>query len=108
MSLFTLPVSTMRTTSIVSGVVTRRPAVNVLSRPSRSRCSLICGPPPCTTTGRSPAYRRKMRSWAKASRNGSSVIALPPYLITTIRSWNRISHGSASIRVAAFSAAPWA
>ena len=23
--------------------------------PSRSSCALICGPPPCTTTGRSPA-----------------------------------------------------
>ena len=55
MSLLTLPVSTIRTTSMVSGVVTRRPAVNVDSRPSRSRCSVICGPPPCTTTGRSPA-----------------------------------------------------
>ena len=45
-STFTWPVSTMRTTSMVSGVVTRRPAVNVLSSPSRARCAEICGPPP--------------------------------------------------------------
>ena len=55
MSLLTLPDRTIRTTSITSGVVTRSPAVNADSTPSRSRCSVICGPPPCTTTGRSPA-----------------------------------------------------
>ena len=54
-SLFTLPDRTIRTISMVSGVVTRSPAVNVDSTPSRSSCSVICGPPPCTTTGRSPA-----------------------------------------------------
>ena len=52
-----------------------------------------------------PGVPRETRFWAKAARSGSSVMALPPYLITTIRSSNRISHGSASIRVAAFSAA---
>ena len=54
-SRLTWPVSTILTTSIISGVVTRSPAVNVLATPSRSRCAEICGPPPCTTTGRSPA-----------------------------------------------------
>ena len=54
-SRFTCPVSTIRTTSMASGVVTRSPARNVLSMPSRSSWALICGPPPCTTTGRSPA-----------------------------------------------------
>ena len=33
MSLLTLPLSTMRTTSMVSSVVTRRPAVNIDSMP---------------------------------------------------------------------------
>ena len=45
----------MRTTSIVSCVVTRRPPRNSLSMPSRSSIAVICGPPPCTTTGRTPA-----------------------------------------------------
>ena len=55
MSLLTLPDRTIRTTSMASGVVTRSPAVNADSTPSRSSCSVICGPPPWTTTGRSPA-----------------------------------------------------
>ena len=55
MSLLTVPDRTMRTTSMASGVVTRSPAVNEDSTPSRSSIALICGPPPCTTTGRSPA-----------------------------------------------------
>src|SRR6266700_4602686 len=100
-SLFTWPVSTMRTTSMVSGVVTRSPAVNVLGTPSRSRWAEICGPPPCTTTGLSPAYRRNTTSWANPARSASSVIAWPPYLITTVLPWKRSSHGSASIRTAA-------
>ena len=55
MSLFTVPESTILTTSMASGVVTRSPALNADSIPSRSSCAVICGPPPCTTTGRSPA-----------------------------------------------------
>src|SRR5262249_14671638 len=62
-SRLTWPVSTMRTTSMVSGVVTRSPAVNVLSRPSRARCAEICGPPPCTQGGRRPRDRRKRPVW---------------------------------------------
>ena len=92
---------------MVSGVVTRRPARNVDCMPSRSSCALICGPPPCTTTGRRPAYRRNTTSCANARRRSSSVIALPPYFSTTIWPWNRSSHGSASISVAAFSRAPF-
>ena len=44
----------MRTTSIASGVVTRRPPLNSDSMPSRPSMSVICGPPPCTTTGLRP------------------------------------------------------
>ena len=51
--------------------------------PSRSSCAVICGPPPCTTTGRSPAYRRNTTSSANASCSAGSVIALPPYFTTT-------------------------
>src|SRR5690606_19367606 len=101
----TCPTSTIRTTSIVSGVVTRRPPRNSAGRPSRSSIAVICGPPPCTTTGRMPARRRNTMSWAKACLSPSSTMALPPYLTTTIRSWNRCSQGSASARTAAFSPA---
>ena len=50
----TCPTSTIRTTSIASGVVTRRPPRNSLSMPSRPSIAEICGPPPCTTTGLRP------------------------------------------------------
>ena len=69
---------------MASGVVTRSPARKVVSMPSRSSWALIWGPPPCTTTGSSPAYRRNTTSCANASRSASSVIAWPPYLITTV------------------------
>ena len=40
-------------------------------------------------------------SSAKAGLSSSSTIALPPYLTTTVRPWNRSSHGSASTSVPA-------
>src|SRR5918999_5841448 len=44
-------------------------------------------------------------SWAKACFSSSSTMALPPYLTTTILSWNRCSQGRASARTPAFSPA---
>ena len=78
-----LPVSTIRTTSMASGVVTRRPPRNSDSMPSRSSIALICGPPPCTTTGRRPTWRRNTMSCANARLRSSSIMALPPYFTTT-------------------------
>src|SRR5690349_7400957 len=46
-----------------------------------------------------------MTSSANAACSSGLVIALPPYLTTTILSWKRDSHGSASTSVAAFSSA---
>src|ERR1700733_9338440 len=100
------PVRTILTTSMASGVVILSPAANVLSMPSFPRCSLICGPPPCTTTGRRPAYRRNTTSCANAKHSSLSVMACPPNLITTVSPWKRSSHGSASISVAALASAP--
>ena len=87
---------------MASGVVTRSPPRNSLAMPSRSSIALICGPPPCTTTGRARRSRRKTMSWAKAALSASSTIALPPYLTTTVAPWNRSSQGSASASTAAF------
>ena len=101
----TWPVSTIRTTSMTSGVVTRRPPLNSLSRPTRSSIALICGPPPCTTTGRRPAYRRKATSSAKAALRASSTMALPPYFTTTREPRKRSSQGRASTSVDALPAA---
>ena len=53
----TFPTSTMRAMSTVSASVTRSPSRNSGTLPSRSIRSLICGPPPCTTTGRMPTAR---------------------------------------------------
>jgi hypothetical protein len=79
--------------------------LNSLSMPSRSSIAEICGPPPCTTTGRSPAYRRKTMSSANACLSWSSTMALPPYLITTVLPWNSSSQGSASVSTAALASA---
>ena len=64
--------------------------------------ALICGPPPCTTTGWMPQLRRNAMSAANARRSVSSVIALPPYLITTILPCNCLSQGNASASTWAF------
>ena len=71
----------MRTMSTVSASVTRRPSTKVDSLPSRAMSSVICGPPPWTTTGFMPTRRMRTTSWANSSR---SLMALPPYLTTTV------------------------
>ena len=43
-----------------------QPVAELAGQPEPAEHRAICGPPPCTTTGRSPAYRRKAMSWAKA------------------------------------------
>src|SRR5215210_5781883 len=54
------------------------------------------GPPPWTTIGFMPTYLRSTTSRAKSSTSAGSVIAAPPYLITTVRPWNSRMYGSAS------------
>ena len=44
-------------------------------------------------------------SWAKARCSCGLLIALPPYLTTTILPWNRSSQGSASTSTAALPSA---
>src|SRR5215217_5369214 len=56
----------------------------------------MSGPPPCTTTGFIPTYLRSTMSRAKSSTSPGSVIAAPPYLMTTVRPWNSRMYGSAS------------
>ncbi len=97
----TCPTSTMRTTSMASGEVTRSPPLNSDVMPSRPSIDEICGPPPCTTTGFRPHLRRNTMSSAKARLRSSLIIALPPYLTTITLPTYRSSHGSASIRVSA-------
>ena len=80
----TWPTRTIRTTSMASGLVTRRPPRNSETMPSRSSIAEICGPPPCTTTGCTPQRFMNTMSWAKACLSSSSTMALPPYLITTV------------------------
>ena len=83
-SRLTLPTSAMRTMSTLSASVTRSPSTNSGSLPSRRMRSVICGPPPCTTTGFMPTSRMSTTSWANRSASAGSSIAWPPYLITTV------------------------
>ena len=86
---------------MASGVVTRSPPRNSDSMPRRASIREICGPPPWTTTGLKPAYRRKAMSSAKACFSSSSIMALPPYFTTTTFPWYSISQGRAPARVRA-------
>ena len=104
----TWPFSTIRAISTVLASVTRRPSTNVVSMPRRAISSEICGPPPCTTTGRMPTSRISTMSSANdASASWSEVpaSALPPYFTTTVLPAKRRMYGRASTSVAAFKAA---
>ena len=52
--LLTVPASTISTTSTMAASVTRNPSTKVDWMASRFSMALICGPPPCTTTGFTP------------------------------------------------------
>jgi hypothetical protein len=69
--------------------VTRMPCRNSLWIPIVFSRSPICGPPPCTTTGFMPTSFSMTTSRAKPALRCASVIALPPYLTTMVRSWKR-------------------
>ena len=80
----------------VSASVTRRPSRNSGTLPSRSMRSLICGPPPCTTTGRMPDRAHQhdvLGEQVSAGLGLPSVHALPPYLTTTVLPQNRRMYG---------------
>ena len=78
------PASTIWTISAVFASVTRRPSTNSLALPTRLSIRLISGPPPCTSTGLTPTSDSSTTSRMTACFSASSVMALPPYLITTI------------------------
>ena len=83
-SLLTGPPSTISTMSMVSRSVTRMPWTNTPSLPTRFSRSLICGPPPCTITGFMPTSLSSTTSLANPCFRCSSVMALPPYLMTMV------------------------
>src|SRR4051794_18977432 len=58
----------------------------------------MSGPPPWTTIGFRPTYLSSTTSRAKSSRSAGSVIAAPPYLITTVWRWTPRLSGGASRR----------
>ena len=98
----TWAVSTSRTTARASAEVTRSPPRNSLGIPRAVSSAVIWGPPPCTTTGRTPTWRKKTISSAKACLSSSLTMALPPNFTTMVLPWNRCSHGSDSMRADAF------
>src|SRR5680860_1332512 len=83
-SLLTEPASTISTTSTVSRSVTRKPPLNSDLILSRSSSLPICGPPPCTTTGFTPACLSRTMSRAKSRASSGSPMACPPYFTTTV------------------------
>ena len=100
--LFTVPPSTISTTSIAGGDVTRSPSFRSVGIFSISSMRSICGPPPWTTTGRIPTYWSRTMSSANDAIRASSFIAAPPYFTTTVFPVNSRMYGSASISVSAF------
>src|SRR5437868_1610177 len=81
-SVFTEPVSTISTTFRSEALVTRWPSTNSAFPPSFSNVRVISGPPPWTTTGRSPTVRSRRMSSQNDRFSESFTIAAPPYLIT--------------------------
>ena len=81
-SVFTEPVSTISTTFTSEALVTRCPSTNSAFPPSFSSVRVISGPPPWTTTGRSPTDRSRRMSSQNVRFSESFTIAAPPYLIT--------------------------
>src|SRR5436190_9000581 len=61
---------------------------------------VISGPPPWTIAGVMPTYLSSTTSRANSSWSSGSVIAAPPYLMTTVLPWNWRMYGRASSRVA--------
>mmetsp|Transcript_122560 Transcript_122560/g.341580 ORF Transcript_122560/g.341580 Transcript_122560/m.341580 type:complete len:299 (+) Transcript_122560:107-1003(+) len=102
MVLFTLPIKTIATTSMVAASVTRKPPTNFGSMPTLASQELISGPPPCTSTGLRPRVRR--RAMSRIVRSGEVTIAAPPYLITTTAPAKRASPGKLSASARARSA----
>ena len=69
---------------MVAWSVTRRPPTKWLSTPTFFSISLMAGPPPWTSTTRTPSRVRVTRSFMTAFFKSSLIIALPPYLMTIV------------------------
>ena len=82
--LLTVPASTISTTSTIAASVTRSPSMKVDWIASRFSIALICGPPPCTTTGLMPTCFSSAMSLPNRCARCSSPIAWPPYFTTTV------------------------
>lgn len=81
--LLMLPHSTISATSIVALSVTRSPPTNSLLISSFFSIALIWGPPPWTTTSRTPSDCISAQSAANDFDSSGSVMACPPYFTTT-------------------------
>mmetsp|Transcript_14084 Transcript_14084/g.44420 ORF Transcript_14084/g.44420 Transcript_14084/m.44420 type:complete len:277 (-) Transcript_14084:143-973(-) len=84
MPLLITPDSTISATWMVASSVTLSPSTNDVDTFSRSSIWPICGPPPWTTTGRTPSFWSRTMSCAKLRAAASSLIACPPYFTTTV------------------------
>ena len=93
--------STMRTTSIASSVVTRCPSLNSTGMLNLFMASVMARPPPWMMTGLTPMIFKSTMSFMTSVRNRPSIIADPPYLMTTVFPVMFLIQGSASTRTSA-------
>mmetsp|Transcript_23392 Transcript_23392/g.59889 ORF Transcript_23392/g.59889 Transcript_23392/m.59889 type:complete len:265 (+) Transcript_23392:420-1214(+) len=82
--LFTRPPSTISTMSMVGPSVTRSPFLKLGWMPTLSSHELISGPPPCTSTVRTPTSDSSTMSVITPALREGSFMAAPPYLMTTV------------------------
>mmetsp|Transcript_45885 Transcript_45885/g.90382 ORF Transcript_45885/g.90382 Transcript_45885/m.90382 type:complete len:331 (+) Transcript_45885:276-1268(+) len=82
-ALLIFPERTISAASIVCSQVTLSPLMKFVSILSLSRNFPIWGPPPWTTTGRSPSCFNRTMSLQNWLLSSSLTIAWPPYLITS-------------------------
>src|SRR5262249_42908537 len=100
-SLLIRPTRTISTLSSASWPVPRFPPTKRGSSPRRFIIAPICGPPPCTMTGRMPTSRSSTTSRANCSLRPTSSMAEPPNLMTSVLPWKARRYGRASRRISA-------
>lgn len=84
-AVLTVPFIVMIATSSVSGVVIRRPPTIRVGRPIRSASAVVCGPPPCTTTSRTPSSDSTPTCSTTLRSDSASATASPPSFSTKTR-----------------------
>ena len=78
------PFSTMVVTRSASESVTRRPPTKRVRTPSFCDSSVDCGPPPWTSTTRTPSSKSSATCSTRSRMLASAATAAPPVLMTKV------------------------